>query len=150
MRYTSEKNYKIFLWILFSLFLFRVLSQFTLQFIDIAFLPTFEKWHSNTLPYTVLFFFQILIIILYSRICIRVSKNTLKANANIGKFLRIFGTIYFLSMIIRYIISMIYYPELRWFGHIIPIFFHLVLSSFLIVLGKYHKFKLKNIQVWKK
>jgi len=41
-------------------------------------------------------------------------------------------------MIIRYVIRMCLYPHDRWTGGSIPIFFHWVLASFLLVLGTYH------------
>jgi hypothetical protein len=31
------------------------------------------------------------------------------------------------------------HPEARWFGQTIPIFFHWVLATFVIILGLYHK-----------
>src|SRR5262245_15493014 len=41
-------------------------------------------------------------------------------------------------MVIRYVIRMSLYPHERWAGGSIPIFFHWVLASFVIVLGRYH------------
>lgn len=130
------------LWILLGLFVFRVVSQFTLQFVKIDHFPSFDQWHSNTLNYKLLLFFQILIIIIYTRICIKVSNGTLKANKNWANFLKAFGLIYFAGMVTRYIITMYLYPDMRWTGNLIPIIFHLVLASFLVVLGKYHTYKL--------
>jgi hypothetical protein len=34
---------------------------------------------------------------------------------------------------------MILRPEMRWFGQMMPIFFHFVLAGFIFVLGHYHK-----------
>ena len=53
-------------------------------------------------------------------------------------WLRNFGIVYFLSMVVRYALRMSWYPEERWFGGTIPIIFHWVLASYLIVLGCYH------------
>lgn len=133
-----NRKYGTILWVLFGLFCFRVFAQILVYFIHLPFLPPFEKWHSNTLPYPVLLCFQGLIIIIFTRNCLRVQRDTLKANIKTGKFLKVFGGIYFLSMIIRYIITMVLHPELRWLGHAIPVFFHMVLASFLITLGYYH------------
>jgi hypothetical protein len=134
--------YKTALWILLGLFVFRVVSQFTLQFIKIDHFPTFEQWHSNTLNYKLLLFFQIVIILMFLRICIKVSNQTLKSNKNWANFLKVFGLIYFTGMVFRYFMSMYMYPDMRWTGNLIPIIFHLVLASFLVVLGKYHTYKL--------
>jgi len=56
-----------------------------------------------------------------------------------AKNLRIFGSIYLLSMILRYIIRMYIYPEERWTGGCIPIFFHWVLATFVLAWGNFNK-----------
>ena len=56
-----------------------------------------------------------------------------------AKSLRIFGSIYLLSMILRYIIRMYIYPEERWTGGCIPIFFHCVLATFVLAWGHWKK-----------
>jgi len=37
----------------------------------------------------------------------------------------------------RYVLTMSFYPERRWFSGGIPIFFHWVLAGYLLVLGSY-------------
>ena len=56
----------------------------------------------------------------------------------LGTGLLIFGSLYLVVMILRYVIRMSLYPHERWTGGCIPIFFHWVLSSFILVLGSYH------------
>ena len=56
-----------------------------------------------------------------------------------AKNLRIFGSIYLDSMILRYIIRMYIYPEERWTGGCIPIFFHWVLATFVLAWGNWKK-----------
>jgi hypothetical protein len=41
------------------------------------------------------------------------------------------------SMALRYALTMIFLPEMRWLGGAIPIFFHFVLAAFLYVWGKF-------------
>ncbi|MDH3690231.1 MAG: hypothetical protein OEU36_12210 [Gammaproteobacteria bacterium] len=60
------------------------------------------------------------------------------AKQGVGKFLKWFSYLYFLSMVVRYIYTMTNYPELRWFGHTIPILFHVVLAAFLYTYSRYH------------
>ncbi len=45
--------------------------------------------------------------------------------------------IYALSMVVRYGLTMALHPELRWFTGTIPIWFHLVLATFIFTLGHY-------------
>jgi len=55
-----------------------------------------------------------------------------------SRFLVILSAIYAGSMVLRYALTMIYRPDMRWFGSTIPIFFHFVLAGFLYVWGKFH------------
>jgi len=48
-----------------------------------------------------------------------------------------FSALYAGAMIARYVLTMIFKPEMRWFGGTIPIFFHFVLAGFILVLGRY-------------
>jgi hypothetical protein len=41
-------------------------------------------------------------------------------------------------MVLRYIITMAFYPERWWLGHTIPILLHFALAGFLFILGRYH------------
>ncbi|MCH7876029.1 MAG: hypothetical protein IH965_12105 [Gemmatimonadetes bacterium] len=40
-------------------------------------------------------------------------------------------------MVIRYVIRMSLYLEERWTGGSIPIFFHWILASFMLLVGQY-------------
>jgi len=104
-------------------------------------LPPMEKWHSGLLPYPLLVVSQILIIILYGKICIEFSKGEgfwVNARRGLGKGLLLFGSVYAAGMLLRYIIRMIIFSEERWFGGAIPIFFHWVLALFLLIVGYFH------------
>jgi hypothetical protein len=48
-----------------------------------------------------------------------------------------FSAIYAGAMTLRYVLTMIYRPEMRWLGGTIPIFFHFVLAAFLFTWGRY-------------
>jgi len=47
--------------------------------------------------------------------------------------------IYLSAMVLRYILRMSFYPDQRWFGGTIPIFFHWVLAAFLLVVAGFHR-----------
>ncbi len=135
------------LWFLLFLFILRVLGQILVVLKLVDFLPPMEQWQSGLLPYQYLLASQIIIIMFYGKICLDFSNNKgffVVPFRKLGKGLFIFGTVYFLSMVIRYILQMIIFPETRWFGGTIPIFFHFVLATFLILVGKYHLFASKN------
>jgi hypothetical protein len=47
-------------------------------------------------------------------------------------------------MVIRYVIRMNLYPDERWFGGTIPIIFHCVLATFILLVGHYHWMRCKT------
>ena len=134
----KSKPYRFVLWILLFLFCFRVFSQLLQYFIPVSFLPPFEAWHSGTLSYPALVFFQFVIIFFYLRICIRMSAEKLQANKVVGKRLLVLGGAYAFIMVSRYVLRMTMFPSERWFGGSIPILCHVIWASFLITLGIYH------------
>jgi len=123
------------------LFCLRVIGQALVAFFSVSFLPPMEEWFSGFLPYPELLLCQILIILLYGKICVDFARGRgyfFRPNARLGRSLLWFGSLYLGVMIIRYIIRMGLYPTERWAGGSIPIFFHWVLAAFVLVLGIYH------------
>jgi hypothetical protein len=106
-----------------------------------SFLPPMTEWYSGLMPYQYLLPAQILIIVLFTTIALDISRGTgfwVQPKPSLGLWIRNFGVIYFLSMVARYVLRMSWYPEERWFGGTIPIIFHWVLATYIIVLGSYH------------
>ena len=129
------------LWILLVLFIGRVFGQLLVALGLAPFLPPMKEWFSGLIPYPWLLLSQVLIIILYGKVCIDFTRNHgffVIPRRNLGRGLLIFGTLYLAVMIIRYIIRMSFYPDQRWAGGCIPIFFHWILATFLLIVGKYH------------
>jgi uncharacterized protein len=141
---TREVLQRRYFWVLATLlFLFclRVLGQILVAFFHVSFLPPMEEWFSGFLPYPELLTTQILIIALYGKICLDFFRGYglfSTPRRPLGTGLLIFGSLYLGVMVIRYIIRMSLYPHERWVGGCIPIFFHWVLSSFILVLGGYY------------
>ncbi len=136
------RRYATVLWILLALFCLRVVGQMLVAFLHVGFLPPMEEWYSGLMAYRWLLPSQFLIIFLYAKISIDFRRGRgflVVPRRGLGTGLLIFGSLYFLVMIARYVIRMTLLPEGRWFGGTIPIFFHLVLASFLLVLGWYHR-----------
>jgi uncharacterized protein len=129
------------LWALLFLFILRVAGQLLVAIGWGWFLPPMHQWYSGLLTYRFLLPAQILIIILYARICWSFTRGQgflVAPRRPIGRALLTFGTVYFITMVLRYPTTMILYPERRWTGGLISIFFHLVLSAFILSLGRYH------------
>ena len=131
----------LLLWVLLSLFVLRVVGQLLVAIGWGWFLPPMHQWYSGLLAYRYLLPAQIVIIIVYGKVCLSFTRGKgflVAPRRKLGRTLLAFGTLYFAGMIIRYAVTMALYPERRWTGGSIPVFFHLVLSAFILSLGRYH------------
>lgn len=130
------------LWLLLGLFCLRVLGQLLVALFPVSFLPPWEEWFSGAVPYPQLLASQVLIILLLSKICVDFARGSgyfFQPRPRLGAFLTVFGYTYLAVMIIRYILRMSLYPQERWFGGCIPIVFHLVLASSVLLVARFHK-----------
>ena len=137
----SRTKVAILLWTLLALFIGRVVGQLVVWLYAPAFLPPMEAWYSGLMPYQYLLPVQIVMIVVFAKICLDISQGVgfwAKPKPRLGLWLRNFGFIYFAGMIVRYVLRMAWYPEERWTGGTIPIVFHFVLATYFIILGRYH------------
>ena len=138
----QNQRYALGLGCLAGAFLLRVLGQVLVAFLHVDFLPPMREWYLGLIPYHVLLPIQIVILAvqaLISRDVWRDSGFFAGHRPRLGRGLCWFSCVYFLGMLLRYILTMAYYPERRWFGGTIPIFFHFVLAGYLYVLGRYYE-----------
>jgi uncharacterized protein len=135
---TKVDKYAPILWLLLGLFFLRVLGQLMVAIFQVPFLPPMEEWHSEVMPYPVLVGFQVIIIIILVRISLNFTRRRIIPRPTLGLRLLGIGSLYFTAMTVRYTIRMSLYPHERWFGGSIPIFFHWVLATFILVVGFYH------------
>lgn len=111
-------------------------------FVGVSWLPPIEAWYSGLMPYPYLLPFQFLIIALYGKVCFDFTRGEgffVRPRPAFGRGVLAFGYVYLAAMVLRYVIHMSLYPENRWFGGTIPIFFHWVLAGFIIAFGQYHR-----------
>jgi len=137
-----SRKYATWLLILLVLFCLRVAGQIFVAFGHVTFLPPMQEWYSGLLPYRYLLPAQFLIILLFSKICFDLFRGDgyfAMPRPRLGKPLTIFGVLYLESMIIRYILRMWLYPQERWTGGSIPIFFHWVLAAYVLVLASFNR-----------
>lgn len=135
------RRYFLLFGALLSLFCCRVLGQVLVAFYNVSFLPPMQEWQSGLLPYPVLLGCQIAIIALLGKVCFDFARRRglfVTPNPKLGSVLNKFGSVYLGSMMLRYIIRMSMLPDERWFGGCIPIVFHCVLASFVLLLAYYH------------
>ncbi|HSS65926.1 MAG TPA: hypothetical protein VLS27_15980 [Gammaproteobacteria bacterium] len=124
------------MWLLTCLFTFRVVAQPLARVWD--WLPAFDAWHSATLSYPWLLFFQILILFVMSAIAVRFSIGRVRASRPLGMALLCFGGLYSGVMFARLVLGAMLIRGHTWFDRPLPSIFHLVLASFAIMVGWHH------------
>jgi hypothetical protein len=128
--------------VLLFLFCLRVIGQMLVAFLHVPFLPPMKEWFSGLLPYPELLVSQLLIILLFSKVWSDFHRGTgyfVELSFRFSRNLRIFGYVYFSGMIVRYVLRMNLYPDQRWFGGTIPIVFHCVLATFILVVAHFNR-----------
>ena len=121
------------LWILLGLFALRVLGQLLVVAGMAPFLPPIDEWQSGLLPYPALLASQILILVLLITVCVQFSRGRgyfVGHHAWLATPLWVVGWLYAIGMVVRYAL-------LR--RDIIPVMFHIVLASFLLVVAHHHR-----------
>jgi uncharacterized protein len=140
----TAKNYAPWLWLLWTLFLSRVLGQLLAYTAAPSLLPDFEAWHSAILPYWLLVISQLLILLIFAHIAWSFTTGRIRPNFILGNVLLIIGGTYFIGMLIRLSLGLTLYSDHRWFSNHLPTFFHLVLASFLLLVGHFHYWSRKG------
>ena len=126
------------LWLFTGLFVLRVAGQVLVAIRPRRWLPPMEQW--NLVAYPILLPIQLVLIVVMLWIDMSFTLNAgiaTTANVDVGNFLIAFSIVYAMSMVIRYALRMRRHPDQRWFGGTIPIVFHIVLASYLYVLGDF-------------
>jgi hypothetical protein len=121
------------LWILLSFFTLRVLGQLLVVAGIAPFLPPLDDWQSGLLPYPVLLSSQILILGILATVCVQFSRGQgyfVRRQWLLATPLWVVGWIYAIGMVVRYAL-------LR--RDAIPVVFHIVLASFLLVVAQHHR-----------
>jgi len=126
------------------LFVLRVAGQVLVGLREVGFLPPFAEWYSGLMPYWMLLPVQLVMIVGMAWIVrdfVRGEGFFVSLKPRTGTILMVLGAIYAGSMVLRYVVTMGLHPELRWLTGTIPIWFHLILATFILTLGHY--------QVWR-
>ena len=132
----------VLLSVLAFLFFLRVVGQALVAFVGVTVLPPMSEWYSGLLPYRLLLPAQIVILTLQAVISLQLARGhgvLITPRPRVGRVLITLSVVYFLTMALRYAVTMTWYPERRWLGTgTIPIVFHWVLAAYLFTLGRHH------------
>ena len=125
--------------LLAALFAVRTLGQLAVTYGGVTFLPPVEQWQSGLLPYPALLASQAIILLLLALVTRDVWRGRgpfAVSRPRLGTALAWFSAAYALAMVVRYAVTMALRPEWRWFGHAIPVAFHLVLATYLFLSSR--------------
>ncbi len=141
--------YASVLWLLTALFFLRVFAQALTAVMSVPFLPSMDEWvkpsaspfsTSGLIPYPLLLAAQIVILVVQVLVCRDITRGQgyfASLSARTGRILVGLSAVYAAAMVARYLVTMAWHPERRWFGHTVPIALHFVLAGFLFTLGHY-------------
>ena len=120
-----------------GLFVARVLAQLVQAIHPLPLLPPFEAWHGALLPYPLLVAFQAAIALLLAIGLWRVKTDAIAPAP--WKYATCFtaGGVYFSFMAFRLVAGLTLFADHPWFSKSLPALFHLVLASFILMLGHY-------------
>jgi len=127
------------MWLLFALFVARVVGQILASTVQPRWLPAMARWYSGVMPYRYLLPSQILIIALMIAMTVGVARATGpfgEPRSSVGVPVLLASFVYAAGMVWRAVRRMREPPERR--GVVIPIVFHFVLAAFLFVYGSWH------------
>jgi hypothetical protein len=122
------------------LFLGRVLGQLLVATRAPRWLPPMSEWQSGLLPYRVLLAAQAIVLVAMTVVTagfLSATPSLVERRPELGGWLIGLGWVYALSMVGRYVVRMARRPDARWTGGAIPIVFHIVLATWVLVLGSY-------------
>lgn len=148
IRSKADSKYFLALNFLLLLFCLRVAGQLLVALYQVPCLPPMQEWQSGLLPYPVLFCCQILIICLFAKVCRDFHSRDgffYQAKSALAEPLMIFGKSYFVLNAARLLIWTTAFKHHIWFTGTIPIFFHFILASFLIIVASHHRRELARI-----
>jgi len=128
---TSVIPYKNLLIWLSAIFALRVVLQFVLQFTQVDFLPPFELWHSETMPYLALLAIQCILISLMLLGAFTVT--TQRQRPGIARLLTLLAYCYLAVMVVRLITGTFNLNQHSWFDGAVSTAFHFGLAAYLLV-----------------
>jgi len=126
------------LFLLTSLFFIRVLGQAVQYWYPLTLLPPFGDFQGSSLPYTLLFSIQLIILFFMYWVAWKVRNRRLMPNLRIGRWLLVLGIIYMTGSVIRIAIGLVIIDAVAWFTSWIPAVFHVVLAAFILVMAMFH------------
>ncbi len=125
--------YRTLLGLLTSIFALRIVLQFWQWHQPLDFLPPFELWHSETVPYRILLGMQLVMLAAMATTAYAAPFRV--ARPRLGRALIGLGWIYIGIMIFRLVVGASGLSQYFWFDAAVPTAFHFGLAAYVLVLG---------------
>jgi hypothetical protein len=126
------------LWLLTALFALRVAGQALQRWLPQAWLPPAEARQGSSLPYAALLALQLAIVAVMAAAAVRAWNGDLKSSATARRWLRGIGLVYLAAALARIAAGLALDDPHPWLTAWIPAAFHVVLSTYILVLAQYH------------
>jgi sterol desaturase/sphingolipid hydroxylase (fatty acid hydroxylase superfamily) len=120
-----------------GLFVLRVLAQLIQAIHPVSFLPPFHVWHGAVLPYPLLVASQVAVILVLASLLWRVRTDAISPSPWKYWVCFMLGGAYFSFMGFRLFAGLTFLADHPWFSKSLPAFFHVVLATFVLMLGHY-------------
>lgn len=132
------------LWLLLALFFARVVGQIYVGLYQPPMLPVWDEWYSGLLPYPWLLLSQLALLMWMTVLCYDNTRHQgyfFVESLGVKRCLRMIAGLYAGAMLLRYVLTMAFKPDMRWLHGTIPIIFHCVLAGFIaaLTLGVNHR-----------
>ena len=131
-------------WICAAIFAGRVFGQVYVALYQPRWLPPMQEWYSGLLPYYLLVPAQLVILVFMVVVAYDYTRadgyffvtSDLKGKTFVG-----LAAFYGGSMVLRYLVAMVRYPDRRWLGRTLPISVHGVLALFIFLVSSFFLFE---------
>ena len=123
------------LFVLTALFAMRVAGQAVQAAFPQPWLPPFAAFQGSRLPYAILLSTQVVILILMVRASLRVARGMLWRSVHARALLLWLGGTYLAASLLRIAVGLAIPNAHPWFSTWIPAVFHVVLASWVLLLG---------------
>ena len=135
----APRKYAVLLWILLGLFALRVTGQILVMLWEPGWLPPPRQWFSGVIPYPYLLGFQLIFLFLMTSMVLGLHPGRGlfgPPGRRFSRFCIAFSVPYYGFMVYRWVFRVLLNPDRRWYDTMIPIVFHCVLATFLVVYGR--------------
>ena len=123
----------------------RVVGQVLVAFFEVGFLPPMQAWYSGLMPYRYLLPSQILLMALMAKICVDFTRRRgffYEPKRPLGTPVLVFGYLSLAALIAGAVLLWGRPFRFLW-DRPIPIVFHWVLATYLLIVGHSHRRRLQ-------